>query len=158
MVRRYFAAGMQGVLGKPLRMDELRRALGEVGTSVPALAADVALDRQMLETHRRLLGRHKLAGLLGNLLGSLDEQLPLLAEALTRWTGRGGEHRPSPVRKPPPMGLVALGAGLGELEREALGAAGVDPRAWGARLVACAATAPKPCAAPVLGEADSAAG
>ncbi|MFU1923485.1 PEP-utilizing enzyme, partial [Klebsiella pneumoniae] len=30
--------------------------------------------------------------------------------------------------------LVALGAGLGELEREALGAAGVDPRAWGARL------------------------
>ncbi|WP_228493318.1 response regulator, partial [Pseudomonas aeruginosa] len=82
MVRRYFAAGMQGVLGKPLRMDELRRALGEVGTSVPALAVDAALDRQMLETHRRLLGRHKLAGLLGNLLGSLDEQLPLLAEAL----------------------------------------------------------------------------
>ncbi|WP_171766655.1 response regulator, partial [Shigella sonnei] len=82
MVRRYFAAGMQGVLGKPLRMDELRRALGEVGTSVPALAVDAALDRQMFETHRRLLGRHKLAGLLGNLLGSLDEQLPLLAEAL----------------------------------------------------------------------------
>lgn len=136
MVRRYFAAGMQGVLGKPLRMDELRRALGEVGTSVPALAVDAALDRQMLETHRRLLGRHKLAGLLGNLLGSLDEQLPLLAEALDQADlaeAANIAHRLSGSCHS--MGLVALGAGLGELEREALGAAGVDPRAWGARLV-----------------------
>ncbi|HEQ3655599.1 TPA: response regulator, partial [Pseudomonas aeruginosa] len=117
MVRRYFAAGMQGVLGKPLRMDELRRALGEVGTSVPALAADVALDRQMLETHRRLLGRHKLAGLLGNLLGSLDEQLPLLAEALDQVDlaeAANIAHRLSGSCHS--MGLVALGAGLGELE------------------------------------------
>uniref|UniRef100_UPI000539C616 response regulator n=1 Tax=Pseudomonas aeruginosa TaxID=287 RepID=UPI000539C616 len=135
MVRRYFAAGMQGVLGKPLRMDELRRALGEVGTSVPALAVDAALDRQMLETHRRLLGRHKLAGLLGSLLGSLDEQLPLLAEALDQADlaeAANIAHRLSGSCHS--MGLVALGAGLGELEREALGAAGVDPRAWGARL------------------------
>ncbi|WP_181261669.1 ATP-binding protein [Pseudomonas aeruginosa] len=160
MVRRYFAAGMQGVLGKPLRMDELRRALGEVGTSVPALAVDAALDRQMLETHRRLLGRHKLAGLLGNLLGSLDEQLPLLAEALDQADlaeAANIAHRLSGSCHS--MGLVALGAGLGELEREALGAAGVDPRAWGARLGSLRrAGAEALRRAGFLGEADSAAG
>ncbi len=160
MVRRYFAAGMQGVLGKPLRMDELRRALGEVGTSVPALAADVALDRQMLETHRRLLGRHKLAGLLGNLLGSLDEQLPLLAEALDQVDlaeAANIAHRLSGSCHS--MGLVALGAGLGELEREALGAAGVDPRAWGARLGSLRRDGAEALRrAGFLGEADSAAG
>ncbi len=160
MVRRYFAAGMQGVLGKPLRMDELRRALGEVGTSVPALAADAALDRQMLETHRRLLGRHKLAGLLGNLLGSLDEQLPLLAEALDQADlaeAANIAHRLSGSCHS--MGLVALGAGLGELEREALGAAGVDPRAWGARLGSLRRDGAEALRrAGFLGEADSAAG
>ena len=160
MVRRYFAAGMQGVLGKPLRMDELRRALGEVGTGVPALAADAALDRQMLETHRRLLGRHKLAGLLGNLLGSLDEQLPLLAEALDQVDlaeAANIAHRLSGSCHS--MGLVALGAGLGELEREALGAAGVDPRAWGARLGSLRRDGAEALRrAGFLGEADSAAG
>lgn len=160
MVRRYFAAGMQGVLGKPLRMDELRRALGEVGTSVPALAVDAALDRQMLETHRRLLGRHKLAGLLGNLLGSLDEQLPLLAEALDQADlaeAANIAHRLSGSCHS--MGLVALGAGLGELEREALGAAGVDPRAWGARLGSLRRDGAEALRrAGFLGEADSAAG
>ncbi|MBF3188733.1 hybrid sensor histidine kinase/response regulator, partial [Pseudomonas aeruginosa] len=86
-------------------------------TSVPALAVDAALDRQMLETHRRLLGRHKLAGLLGNLLGSLDEQLPLLAEALDQADlaeAANIAHRLSGSCHS--MGLVALGAGLGELE------------------------------------------
>ncbi|WP_134598522.1 response regulator, partial [Pseudomonas aeruginosa] len=160
MVRRYFAAGMQGVLGKPLRMDELRRALGEVGASVPALAADATLDRQMLETHRRLLGRHKLAGLLGNLLASLDEQLPLLDEALGQADlaeAANIAHRLSGSCHS--MGLVALGTGLGELEREALGAAGVDPRAWGERLGSLRHDGAEALRrAGFLGEADAAAG
>ena len=134
-----------GACSASLRMDELRRALGEVGTSVPALAVDAALDRQMLETHRRLLGRHKLAGLLGNLLGSLDEQLPLLAEALDQADLAGAAniaHRLSGSCHS--MGLVALGAGLGELGAGPGRGRGRPARPGAHAWVACAATAPSP--------------
>ncbi len=98
--------------------------------------------------------------LLGNLLGSLDEQLPLLAEALDQADlaeAANIAHRLSGSCHS--MGLVALGAGLGELEREALGAAGVDPRAWGARLGSLRRDGAEALRrAGFLGEADSAAG
>ena len=50
MVRRYFAAGMQGVLGKPLRMDELRRALEAVTveTLTPIEAMNVLYQLKQL--------------------------------------------------------------------------------------------------------------
>jgi HPt (histidine-containing phosphotransfer) domain-containing protein len=86
--------------------------------------------------------------------------LPLLAEALDQADlaeAANIAHRLSGSCHS--MGLVALGAGLGELEREALGAAGVDPRAWGARLGSLRRDGAEALRrAGFLGEADSAAG
>lgn len=149
MVRRYFAAGMQGVLGKPLRMDELRRALGEVGASVPALAADAALDRQMLETHRRLLGGT-----------SLPDCWAACWEAWTsscRCWPKPWARRTWPRRRTSPIACPEA-ATPWAWRRSAPAWASWSARPWarpgstrgpGANAwAACAATAPKPCAAP----------
>ena len=47
MVRRYFAAGMQGVLGKPLRMDELRRALGDALRQLQGLTPEQLVEQRV---------------------------------------------------------------------------------------------------------------
>ncbi|WP_087501298.1 ATP-binding protein [Pseudomonas sp. SID14000] len=77
----YLDAGMQGVLAKPLRLDNLRQALAE---AVPAEVAgvDATMDWSLLDTHRSLLGEQKLQGLLKVLHQSLEQHATALAEAL----------------------------------------------------------------------------
>ncbi|MCY1278621.1 Sensor histidine kinase RcsC [compost metagenome] len=135
MVRRYYAAGMQGVLGKPLRLPELRRALAGLHDAVP-FTEDGPLDLQVLATHRQLLGEHRLAELLASLRGMLDEQLPLLDEALQHDDPQEVAdlaHRLAGSCQS--MGLRALGECLRELESAAL--AGEELAGWAERVAAC---------------------
>ncbi|MHB9800537.1 ATP-binding protein [Pseudomonas sp. MT3] len=134
MVRRYFEAGMQGVLGKPLRLDDLRRALAGVSAALPLAAVDNGpLDRRVLETHRRLLGEHKLNELLASLWTLLAEQWPLLLDALHQEDAveaASFAHRLAGSCRS--MGLRGLGDCLGELEEAAL--AGSVRGDWAERL------------------------
>lgn len=71
----------RGVLAKPLRLNNLRRALAE---AAPAEVADVdaTMDWSLLDTHRSLLGEQKLQGLLKVLRQSLEQHATAFAEAL----------------------------------------------------------------------------
>lgn len=134
MVRRYFEAGMQGVLAKPLHLDELRRALsGVAGAPLPEAVDKGPLDHQVLDTHRRLLGEHKLRELLDSLRHLLDQQWPLLLDALQQddtVEAASLAHRLSGSCRS--MGLRGLGDCLGELEQAAL--AGESLGDWAERL------------------------
>ncbi|SDI62895.1 ATP-binding protein [Pseudomonas panipatensis] len=133
MVRRYFDAGMQGVLAKPLRLDDLRRTLAGIGAARPTPPEDGVLDRQVLATHRELLGAHRLHELLGLLRNLLAEHWPALHEAIAAEDAAeaaslahrlaGGCHS---------MGLRGLGDCLHALERAAL--AGEPLQGWAQRL------------------------
>ena len=80
-VSGYLDAGMQGVLAKPLRLDNLREALAEVACG-EVTSADADMDWALLDTHRSLLGKQKLQGLLKVLRQSLEQHATALAEAL----------------------------------------------------------------------------
>ncbi|WP_144173781.1 ATP-binding protein [Pseudomonas sp. Kh13] len=77
----YLDAGMQGVLAKPLRLDNLRQALAEAAP-VEVAGVDATIDWSLLDTHRSLLGEQKLQGLLKVLRQSLEQHVTALAEAL----------------------------------------------------------------------------
>lgn len=77
----YLDAGMQGVLAKPLRLDNLRQALAEAPPAEET-EVDAAIDWSLLGTHRSLLGEQKLQGLLKVLRQSLEQHATALAEAL----------------------------------------------------------------------------
>lgn len=77
----YLAAGMQGVLAKPLRLDNLRQALAEAAPAEVA-GVEATMDWSLLDTHRSLLGEQKLQGLLKVLRQSLEQHATALAEAL----------------------------------------------------------------------------
>lgn len=77
----YLDAGMQGVLAKPLRLDNLRQALAEAAPAELA-GVDATMDWSLLDTHRSLLGEQKLQGLLKVLRQSLEQHATALAEAL----------------------------------------------------------------------------
>jgi len=77
----YLDAGMQGVLAKPLRLDNLRQALAESAAGEVA-RVDAHMDWSLLDTHRSLLGEQKLQGLLQVLRQSLEQHATALAEAL----------------------------------------------------------------------------
>lgn len=82
VVRGYLQAGMQGILGKPLQLESLRQVLAGQVQPPPLADPQGLLDQGVLDTHRRLLGEQKLQGLLQVLANALDQQQPLLAEAL----------------------------------------------------------------------------
>jgi len=77
----YLAAGMQGVLAKPLRLEHLRQALAEVAPA-PVAAPGSGMDWSLLQTHRSLLGEQKLQALLAVLRQSIEQHATALAEAL----------------------------------------------------------------------------
>lgn len=77
----YLDAGMQGVLAKPLRLDNLRQALAEAAPA-EVTGVDATIDWSLLGTHRSLLGEQKLQGLLKVLRQSLEQHATALAEAL----------------------------------------------------------------------------
>lgn len=82
VVRSYLQAGMQGILGKPLQLASLRQALAGQVQPPPLQAPQGLLDQGLLDTHRSLLGEQKLQDLLQILADALDQQQPLLADAL----------------------------------------------------------------------------
>jgi len=133
LVRTYFEAGMQGVLAKPLRVDDLRRALASLHAPVPEREADGVIDEQVLATHRELLGEHRVSELLGVLRDLLAQQLPLLHEAIRAGDASeaaGLAHRLAGSCHS--MGLRGLGECLHGLEEAAL--AGEPLQAWSERL------------------------
>ncbi|WP_431482808.1 ATP-binding protein [Pseudomonas solani] len=140
-VRRYFEAGMQGVLAKPLRLDALRRALALPGSPPPDEADDgTALDTRLLATHRELLGENRLAALVGALRQLLAEQMPLLHEAIRaddQDEAAGLAHRLAGSCRS--LGWRGLGNCLAELESAAL--AGEALQGWSERVQRERATA-----------------
>ncbi|WP_160285455.1 ATP-binding protein [Pseudomonas knackmussii] len=140
LVRRYFDAGMQGVLAKPLRVDDLRRALAELHEPGAEAPADGVLDEQVLATHRELLGEHRVRELFGILRESLAQQLPMLHEALRAEDSTEAAslaHRLAGSCQS--MGLRGLGDCLHALEEAAL--AGEPLQGWAERIDAQRAAA-----------------
>ncbi|WP_053158124.1 ATP-binding protein [Pseudomonas protegens] len=82
VVRSYLQAGMQGILGKPLQLESLRQVLAGQVQMPQADTEEGLLDQGLLDTHRSLLGEQKLQGLLQVLADALDQQRPLLTDAL----------------------------------------------------------------------------
>ncbi|MBF0643203.1 ATP-binding protein [Pseudomonas protegens] len=82
VVRGYLQAGMQGILGKPLQLESLRQVLAGQVQMPQADTEEGLLDQGLLDTHRSLLGEQKLQGLLQVLADALDQQRPLLTDAL----------------------------------------------------------------------------
>ncbi|WP_419710407.1 ATP-binding protein [Pseudomonas sp. NFX224] len=82
LVRGYLDAGMDGVLSKPLKLDNLRKVLsGQLMTPKP-VQDDVAIDWPLLQTHRNLLGEQKVQGLLAVLRESIVQHREALNEAI----------------------------------------------------------------------------
>lgn len=84
MVQRYLDAGMQGVIAKPIQLPALRQALAGVPQRNAQAITDEALlfDAHILHAHREALGASKLSQLLRLLQTSLEQQGPLLLEAM----------------------------------------------------------------------------
>ncbi|MND90916.1 Sensory/regulatory protein RpfC [compost metagenome] len=121
LVRSCLDAGMQGALAKPLKLDDLRRALaGQAPLPLEAGDAEL-LDGQLLDTHRRLLGEQKLQGLLELLRRMLDEHRVGLLEALAaRDCAEVGHLAHRLAGSSESLGLRALAACLRELEEAAM--------------------------------------
>lgn len=128
-LQRYREAGMQGVLGKPIDLGQLRQTLARVAEP------QRWLDAAQLQAHAELLGAARLGELLALLQVSLQEQGALLQAALRQQDEQALEaaaHRLASA-------CDSLGAGaLGELLRhleQAVEAPGERPwPLWQARL------------------------
>ncbi|MBV6823361.1 ATP-binding protein [Pseudomonas sp. PD9R] len=82
LVRGYLDAGMDGILAKPLKLDNLRQALaGQVPIPEP-VREDDAIEWPLLQTHRSLLGEQKVQGLLAVLRDSILQHRETLREAI----------------------------------------------------------------------------
>ncbi|MCY1348604.1 Sensor histidine kinase RcsC [compost metagenome] len=122
LVRSCMDAGMDGALAKPLKLDDLRRALA--GQAVmPAQSGDAELlDGKLLDTHRGLLGEQKLQGLLQLLRRMLDEHRHGLLEALAvEDFAEAGHLAHRLAGSSESLGLRGLAACLRELEVAAQG-------------------------------------
>jgi signal transduction histidine kinase/CheY-like chemotaxis protein/HPt (histidine-containing phosphotransfer) domain-containing protein len=80
LVSGYLDAGMDGVLAKPLKLENLRQVLA--GQAVESLAGDESMDWPLLQTHRTLLGEQKVQGLLAVLHDSILQHREALNEAI----------------------------------------------------------------------------
>jgi len=82
LVQGFLEAGMQGVLAKPLTLQNLRKALVVEGVVMDTPNIDPDLDQSLLDTHRQLLGEQKVQGLLGVLREMITQHCTPLAEAI----------------------------------------------------------------------------
>jgi two-component system sensor histidine kinase TorS len=82
LVRGYLDAGMDGILAKPLKLDNLRQALAGQVLIAPVALEDEAMDWPLLHTHRSLLGEQKVQGLLAVLRDSIVQHREALHEAI----------------------------------------------------------------------------
>ncbi|WP_286914568.1 MULTISPECIES: ATP-binding protein [unclassified Pseudomonas] len=120
LVRAYLDAGMQGVLGKPLKLANLRLALaGQGQAQQPATSA--WLDHALLGTHRTLLGEQKLQGLLAGLRDALAQHRQPLLEAVEAGDCTEVMHLAHRLAGScDSLGLCGLAASLRQLEESAL--------------------------------------
>ncbi|MFJ3075971.1 ATP-binding protein [Pseudomonas sp. NPDC087029] len=120
LVRAYLDAGMQGVLGKPLKLANLRLALaGQGQAQQPAISA--WLDHALLGTHRTLLGEQKLQGLLAGLRDALAQHRQPLLEAVEAGDCTEVMHLAHRLAgSSDSLGLCGLAASLRQLEESAL--------------------------------------
>lgn len=120
LVRAYLDAGMQGVLGKPLKLASLRLALAGQGQEEPA-ANRSWLDHELLATHRTLLGEQKLQGLLAGLREGLAQHRQPLLEAVEAGDCTEVVHLAHRLAgSSDSMGLCGLATSLRQLEDNAL--------------------------------------
>ncbi|MGF6162517.1 two-component system sensor histidine kinase TorS [Pseudomonas sp. 2725] len=82
LVRGYLEAGMDGVLAKPLKLENLRQVLEGHVPVVESLLSNEAMDWPLLQTHRSLLGAQKVQGLLAVLRDSILQHREALNEAM----------------------------------------------------------------------------
>jgi signal transduction histidine kinase/DNA-binding response OmpR family regulator len=82
LVRGYLEAGMDGVLAKPLKLENLRQVLEGHVPVAEAVAGDETMDWPLLQTHRTLLGEQKVQGLLAVLRDSIVQHRDALTEAI----------------------------------------------------------------------------
>ncbi|MGE8069040.1 ATP-binding protein [Pseudomonas sp. NPDC089569] len=82
LVRGYLDAGMDGILAKPLKLENLRQALAGRAPQPQQAAIDDAIDWPLLQTHRNLLGEQKVQGLLTVLHDSILQHRQALREAI----------------------------------------------------------------------------
>jgi len=82
LVRSYLEAGMDGILAKPLKLENLRQVLAGQGTVEDPLPDGGTMDWPLLQTHRTLLGEQKLQGLLSVLRASILQHREALDEAV----------------------------------------------------------------------------
>jgi len=120
LVRAYLAAGMQGVLGKPLKLASLRQALAGQRQEEQS-ATPTWLDHELLDTHRTLLGEQKLLGLLAGLLDALAQHRQPLLEAVEAGDCTEVTHLAHRLAgSSDSMGLCGLAATLRRLEERGL--------------------------------------
>ncbi|WP_413704679.1 ATP-binding protein [Pseudomonas sp. Pseusp16] len=82
LVRGYLEAGMDGILAKPLKLDNLRQVLEGHTPVADSLVHDETMDWSLLQTHRNLLGEQKVQGLLAVLRDSILQHRDALHEAI----------------------------------------------------------------------------
>ncbi|UVL58731.1 ATP-binding protein [Pseudomonas sp. B21-035] len=122
LVRGFLAAGMQGILAKPLKLDSLRQALAQQGVVVEAATAGQGMDWALLDTHRSLLGEQKVQGLLTVLRDALEQHQGALAEALKAGDCTEVAHLAHRLAgSSDSLGFSGLATVLRELEAAALG-------------------------------------
>ena len=73
---------MDGVLAKPLKLENLRQVLEGHVPVAEAVAANESMDWPLLQTHRTLLGEQKVQGLLAVLRDSIVQHRAALKEAI----------------------------------------------------------------------------
>ncbi|BCX68145.1 ATP-binding protein [Pseudomonas izuensis] len=82
LVRGYLDAGMDGILAKPLKLENLRKVLLGQAAVAEAVVEDESMDWPLLHTHRTLLGEQKVQGLLTVLRDSILQHREALDEAI----------------------------------------------------------------------------
>ncbi|ALI04131.1 hybrid sensor histidine kinase/response regulator [Pseudomonas sp. FW306-02-F02-AA] len=82
LVRGYLDVGMDGILAKPLKLENLRQALAGQSPIPEPQPNDEAMDWPLLQTHRTLLGEQKVQGLLAVLRNSITQHQEALTEAI----------------------------------------------------------------------------
>lgn len=82
LVRGYLDAGMDGILAKPLKLENLRQALAGQSPTPEPQRDDESMDWPLLDTHRTLLGEQKVQGLLAVLRNSITQHQEALTEAI----------------------------------------------------------------------------
>ena len=121
-VRGYLEAGMDGVLAKPLRLDDLRRALAGESRAAIVEATDSTVDWPLLNNHRLLLGEQKVQGLLRVLHTSIIAHRTALGEAIAADDCTEVAHLAHRLAgSSDSLGLRGLAGCLRELEEAALG-------------------------------------